>query len=116
MTAMKGPENNLFVYGSLALGGANQHILKPLSGTWKRGTVKGFLHNQGWGADQGFPGIELDRHGDLVQGQVFSSKGLSAYWEVLDDFEGEEYQRAVTEVSLPNGKTIKAFIYELKKT
>lgn len=116
MAAIKGPENFLFVYGSLAPGQPNGHILKPLRGVWKRAAVKGFLHSRGWGADQGFSGIELDNHGDLVQGQVFSSKGLNTYWEILDAFEGEDYKRIIAQVFLPNGKVIKAYIYALRET
>ena len=104
----------LFVYGSLAPGQANEHILKPISGTWRRGTVKGFLHDRGWGAGQGYRGIELDQHGDDIQGQVFLSKGLEKAWETLDAFEGVEYRRVLTKVTLNNGKTLDAYIYELE--
>jgi len=106
---------SLFVYGTLAPGQPNEHILKPIRGTWRRGTVKGFLHERGWAAGQGYFGIELDRRGSEVQGQVFNSPGLVNYWETLDKFEGEDYRRVLTEVTLSNGKILKAYIYELQK-
>jgi len=115
MVGSRKPIRSLFVYGTLAPGQPNEHILKPLSGTWRRGTVTGFLHDRGWGAGQGYSGIELDHHGDDVHGQIFTSPGLDDFWQILDEFEGGEYQRALTTVRLPGGREIKAYIYELKK-
>lgn len=110
----KGPENFLFVYGSLAPGHPNGHLLAPLRGTWKRGTVKGFLHEKSVSEGYQYWGVELDRRGDTIRGQLFSSPGLEKFWDTLDAFEGEDFRRVVTVVDLPNGKQVKAFIYELK--
>ena len=40
--------NNLFVYGTLAPGRPNEHILQDIGGTWKEGSVTGKLHQEGW--------------------------------------------------------------------
>lgn len=115
MAQKKGPKNFLFVYGSLAPGHPNAHLLAPLKGTWKRGSVKGFLHEKSVQDGYQYYGVELDRHGDNVQGQLFSSPGLEAFWSELDAFEGADFRRVVTEVTLSNGRAVDAFIYELAR-
>ena len=54
-------------------------------------SVKGYLKQQGWGAELGYPGIILDNTGDEIKGYIFSSDKLDSHWDELDDFEGEEY-------------------------
>ena len=105
----------LFVYGTLVPGGPNEQVLSEIGGTWKAGTVTGILHEEGWGAAMGYPGIILDKHGNEVQGFLFSSKKLSDHWARLDEFEGEGYERVLTEVKLENNKTVDAYIYELRE-
>ena len=41
--------DRLFVYGSLAPNRANHHVISHVQGTWQPATVKGKLHDQGWG-------------------------------------------------------------------
>lgn len=106
---------NLFVYGTLAPGESNEHILKNINGTWKKGIVRGQLFSSGWGAALGFPGIVLNPKAVEVHGLVFSSPELEKHWETLDGFEGEGYQRVVTSVLLENGEFVEAFIYELSE-
>lgn len=103
----------LFVYGTLAPGEPNEHVLKPINGTWQKGIVKGELYESGWGAAMGFPGIVLDPVGSDVSGQLFSSAELDAHWPRLDAFEGDGYQRVITTVWLANGDKVDAYIYEL---
>lgn len=62
----------------------------------------------------GFPGIELTADGAQVNGFVFSSDNLSAHWSMLDEFEGEGYQRVPVEVMLQDGSTLISEIYALK--
>lgn len=105
----------LFVYGTLAPGRPNQHILKELDGTWQDATVAGKLYSEGWGAAMGFPGIVLNEPSDEISGLVFSSKDLSDNWSKLDEFEGAEYKRVLTEVKLADGNNVEAYIYVLKE-
>ena len=105
----------LFVYGTLVPGGPNEHVLSGMGGTWEAGTVTGIVHQEGWGAAKGYPGIILDKHGNDVQGFLFSSEKLSDHWARLDEFEGEGYVRVLTEVTLENKKTVDAYIYELRE-
>ena len=41
----------------------------------------------------GYPGIVLDDSGNRVQGFIFTSVNLPNHWDVLDEFEGAEYER-----------------------
>jgi len=107
--------NKLFVYGTLAPGKPNEHVLSGYSGTWVVGSVKGKLYEQGWGAALGFPGLVLDEAAGEVVGQVFSSDELPSLWSMLDEFEGEGYQRVLTSVELVNGDIIEAYVYEINQ-
>lgn len=101
----------LFVYGTLAPGQPNQHILADLKGTWQSATVKGHLKAEGWGAAMGYPGLVLDQDGETIGGQIFSSTDLDNFWPELDAFEGEGYQRVQTEALLANGEVIESHVY-----
>lgn len=66
------------------------------------------------GAEFGSPGIQLSDSGETVQGYVFISEHLPQYWEELDAFEGDEYQRIPVKVYLENGEMIESLVYALK--
>ena len=106
--------DRLFVYGTLAPGRPNEHVLAEVPGTWEPATVKGTLLQEGWGASVGYPGIVLDELGSDVQGFIFSSADLVAHWARLDEFEGDGYERVVTLAELGDGTVVKAHIYTLK--
>ena len=103
----------LFVYGSLAPGRPNEHVLSAIGGSWEAASVSGSLRQEGWGAAMGYPGIDLDEHGDEIQGSLFSSEKLSEHWAKLDAFEGESYERVLTKVKLTGNRTVDAYIYTL---
>lgn len=109
----------LFIYGSLAPGCPNHHIVSHIRGRWLPGTVKGHLIEQGWGAAMGFPGIIISDSSvpkQLVKGMVLESGQLGDNWPMLDDFEGEQYERVFVPVKLDYGKEIDAYIYQIKPT
>ena len=106
---------SLFVYGTLGLGKPNEHILKNIGGSFKKATIRGTLHNKGWGAAMGFPGLTIDVNGAKIEGFLFSSNNLKAHWKNLDDFEGKAYKRVLTKVTLENNTIVEAFVYTLKK-
>ena len=106
--------NKLFVYGTLAPSRPNEHLLKPLNGVWQEASVRGFLHQEGWGAAMGYPGIKLDPNGSIIKGYLFSAEQLKHFWPVLDRFEGPAYMRILTAVELDDQKTVDAYIYALK--
>jgi gamma-glutamylcyclotransferase (GGCT)/AIG2-like uncharacterized protein YtfP len=103
----------LFVYGTLAPGKPNAHVLAQVPGTWAPACVRGTLHQEGWGAAAGYPGIVLDALGDEVQGLVFSSDALPEHWPRLDEFEGEGYERVLTSATLRDGAVVEAYVYQL---
>lgn len=105
--------HRLFVYGTLAPGKPNAHVLADVPGTWETASVRGTLHQEGWGAAAGYPGIVLEEHGDEVAGLVFSSDALAAHWPRLDEFEGEGYERVLTSATLANGGAVSAYVYAL---
>lgn len=105
--------HRLFVYGTLAPGRPNEHVLADIPGTWEPATVRGTLHAEGWGAAAGYPGIVLDDAGDEVQGLLFSSGNLAEHWARLDEFEGEGYERVLVVVSRMDGTVVDAYIYQL---
>ncbi|MDR0184200.1 gamma-glutamylcyclotransferase family protein [Lysobacter arvi] len=104
---------HLFVYGSLAPGRANAHVLADVPGQWRPASVTGTLHAQGWGAALGFPGLVLDADGDEVNGLVFTSDELPAHWRRLDEFEGDGYIRVITTARLDDGTCVQAHVYSL---
>jgi len=108
--------NRLFVYGTLAPGRPNAHILAEVPGTWEPATVKGTLLAEGWGAAAGYPGIVLDDRAHEVEGLLFTSEDLAKHWPHLDEFEGEGYERVLTTVKLADGGTPEACIYKLRQS
>ena len=76
-------------------------------------TVKGKLHDEGWGSKFGCPGIKVDVKGQVVHGYIFRSDKLEENISFFDEFEGTEYKRTITDITLKNGITTKAYIYQL---
>lgn len=103
----------LFVYGTLAPGQPNEHVLADVPGEWEAAAVTGKLLQQGWGAAIGFPGIVLDESGAEIRGLLFGSDSLSAHWARIDAFEGDGYERVQTTARRTDGTGVSAFIYRL---
>jgi gamma-glutamylcyclotransferase (GGCT)/AIG2-like uncharacterized protein YtfP len=61
---------HLFIYGTLAPGRSNHHIIEAISGEWRSAVVKGRLLNEGWGAASGYPAIIPDEDGQAVSGFI----------------------------------------------
>ena len=106
--------DRLFVYGSLQPGGPNAHILETLHGDWQPASIRGRLVNDGWGSSIGFPGLIIDSDADEIPGHVLRSADLASNWARLDAFEGDEYRRITTQVSLDNGDSVLAQVYVLR--
>ena len=109
----------LFVYGTLAPGEVNAHVLGALDGSWARAKVRGVLCDAGWGAAHGFPGLRLfrcvasspDEPSDFVLGLLFESEGLSEMWSELDEFEGADYRCELTQAIFEDGTTKSCVVY-----
>ena len=106
--------NSIFVYGSLQRGMQNCHLLKDINGTWKKGYVIGTLINIGKGENYGFPAIKLDEKGSKIYGMILG-QDLEKNLFKLDKFEGGDYKRVVTVVTLEDNSEIKAYTYQLRK-
>ena len=103
----------LFVYGTLAPGEVNAHVLEALVGEWQGASVRGSLHPQGWGQTHGFPALRLNAGAAALSGLVFQSADLPANWARLDEFEGSAYQRVETDALLTDGTLCNTCIYVL---
>ena len=107
-------DTQLFVYGTLAPGRANEQQLAGLGGTWAEAWVRGYLFEDGWGVAQGFPGIRLDNDAPEVSGWLFRSRDLVEHWARLDRFEGPGYRRVEVTTKVASGEVLSAYIYELQ--
>ena len=105
----------LFIYGTLAPGRANHKVMEGISGTWEKATLRGVLLQDGWGAEMGFPGIIPSEDGEEVEGFVFSSESLEDHWSMLDEFEGEGYERVLVTVRVGGAQDIEAYVYALNR-
>jgi gamma-glutamylcyclotransferase (GGCT)/AIG2-like uncharacterized protein YtfP len=91
----------LAVYGSLAPGQPNHHVVAPLGGEWTDGVVEGDLYPVGWGAALGYLAFRPHVGGPAVAVKVLTAPGLAAAWPDLDRFEGAEYRRILVPVFSP---------------
>jgi gamma-glutamylcyclotransferase (GGCT)/AIG2-like uncharacterized protein YtfP len=107
--------HRLFVYGTLAPGRPNAHVLADVPGTWQPATTRGTLLAEGWGAAAGYPGIVPDENATEVPGFVLTSDALPSQWEHLDAFEGDGYERVLATVQLADGSAVEAYLYRLSE-
>ena len=103
--------NQLFVYGTLCPNRENSHILADIGGDWQKASVHGTIHILDWGPDQGLPAMVLNDQAPLVEGYLFSTEKLQQNWQMLDDFEGFQYQRVQVNVHLASGERTEAWTY-----
>ncbi len=61
----------------------------------------------------GYPGIVVGDEGEEVEGVLFCSDQLSEHWPMLDDFEGEGYERIIATVKLEGNREVEAYVYAL---
>ncbi len=107
------PSHRLAVYGSLAPGKKNHHMMTGMQGIWRKATLRGSLLDRGWGAGEGFPGFVWDGAETAIAAQVFTSNDLPQHWQRLDKFEGEEYRRVLVPVEIEGGEIEICNVYEL---
>lgn len=104
-------EHRLVVYGTLAPGEPNEHVMADIPGRWTPAVVRGTRVDSGRGAAFGYPGLTLD-DADDVNCVLFESAELPRHWPRLDHFEGPRYRRVVVEVRA-EGRVVEAYVYEL---
>lgn len=101
LDALFGTSHTLAVYGTLAPGQPNHHVVAPLGGEWTDGVVEGDLFPVGWGAALGYPAFLPRAGGAAVAVKVLNSSLLAAAWPDLDGFEGPGYRRILVLVFKP---------------
>ena len=111
-----GSEHRLATYGTLAPGRGNHHHVAALGGRWLTGIVTGILYEEGWGSDQGCPGMVPSSEGEAIAVHILEAANLPAHWDRLDAFEGEEYQRVIVPVKLESGEMMDCSIYALRRS
>ena len=67
----------LFVFGTLDPGRSNEHVLKEIGGVWENATVRGRLRQEGWGAEMGYPGIDLSENKEEIEGFLVTTQQKS---------------------------------------
>ena len=105
---MKGPDR-LAVYGTLRPGASNAAVLADVAGDWQRGRLRATRSDDGW---HGYPGVVRGGDEEIVV-DVLRADDLAAHLDRLDAFEGPGYRRVVAAVSLDDGRTVDAWVYEL---
>jgi gamma-glutamylcyclotransferase (GGCT)/AIG2-like uncharacterized protein YtfP len=101
LEAVFGMSRTLAVYGTLAPGQPNHHVVAPLGGEWTAGVIEGDLLPTGWGAALGYPAFRPRAGGPAVAVQVLSAPMLADAWPELDRFEGPGYRRILVPVFAP---------------
>jgi gamma-glutamylcyclotransferase (GGCT)/AIG2-like uncharacterized protein YtfP len=88
--------------------------LQRLVENGNKGSVHGTVHILDWGPDKGLPALVLAEQDPLIMGYLFSTEKLEQNWQMLDEFEGFQYERVVAEVVLESGEKIDAWTYVMK--
>jgi gamma-glutamylcyclotransferase (GGCT)/AIG2-like uncharacterized protein YtfP len=88
----------LVVYGTLAPGRENHHLLAALAGEWSEVTIEGEL-----GSWEGYPIFRCVAGGPEVPAWLLRSPELPDHYARLDRFEGAAYVRRVIRYLGPDG-------------
>ena len=89
------PECKLVVYGTLAPGKVNHHIISEIPGSWKDCIVNGHVDEA-----NGLPYFSWEPRGPSLKAQLFTSSVLPSMWKEIDNFEGPSYQRILIPVKI----------------
>lgn len=103
--------DHLFVYGTLAPGEENHHIMEHMAGSWHPAVAKGEVQKQTVGDHSGYPCFNPNKVDKTVNGMLFSSTELDSIWSYLDAFEGAAYKRITIQVITESGSELTAYVY-----
>ena len=105
----------LAVYGSLAPGKENHHVVSHLSGRWVKAHVHGELLDRGWGSGLGYPAMRWHPDGEPIEVDLLESLDLPEAWDEIDEFEGSGYARILVPIYKDSEVIGVANIYELAR-
>ena len=90
-------------------------ILKKINGVWQKGFVLGEIKRIKLNNNE-YTAIILNIDKDKkVFGYLFTSFALKYLWKKLDNFEGPNYKRKISQVFLNNNRKVDANIYCLNE-
>jgi predicted metal-dependent HD superfamily phosphohydrolase len=90
--------------------------MTAIGGAWREGfAMPGVREPKGWGAAIGYPGVAWKTGPSAIDVWVFESRNLSAHWDALDAFEGEEYVRLYVPLTRAGAASEIAFTYALRE-
>ena len=90
-----GAGRTLAVYGSLAPGQINHHLLSGLRAVWSTAEIEAVPVERGWGVRQGFAALQWSPGASRHAVHVVRSDDLATLWSRLDAFEGSDYVRTL---------------------
>ena len=111
MSPITDPSERLVVYGTLAPGRPNEHVLADVPGEWSKGWVEGDLVDHGWGVSEGYPAMRPREGGARIDVDLFESAELPRLWEQLDEIEGDGYERVPVPVHRDADPPVVGHIY-----
>ena len=110
-------QTRLAVYGSLAPGRENTHVLAAIDGSWSEGfSIAGVREEKGWGSALGYPGVHWGVGDGDVEVLLFESPALPQHWAALDEFEGDEYARLYVSLWRDGKAEDVAFAYVIRQS
>jgi gamma-glutamylcyclotransferase (GGCT)/AIG2-like uncharacterized protein YtfP len=83
----------LAVYGSLAPGQVNHHVVASIAGRWSTAEIEAVWVARGWGSSLGYHALEWRPAAPRQTVHVLHSEQLPLEWRRLDAFEGSDYVR-----------------------
>ncbi len=102
-------EPHLLVYGTLRSFSQNKHaqMLRQQAEFLGAATVQGRLYQI-----SNYPGLILsDNRDDHVTGEIYRLREPALTLAELDEYEGAEYQRVLTDARLDSGQTTRVWVY-----
>ena len=104
----------LAVYGTLAPGESNFHVVQSLGGEWSQGRVQGVRFTLQVGHDVGYPGFRWIPDDPPLPIHLLTSAQLPGDWDRLDRFEGADYCRILVPLEMDKDSYTVANLYECR--
>jgi len=90
-------------------------ILKKINGVWQKGFVLGEIKKIKLNNSEYTAIILSKSKNKRVFGYLFTSYALKFLWKKIDNFEGSNYKRKISQVFLTNSNKVEANIYCLNE-